>query len=61
MNKLKEVNETTMSKLPGVKTEYVRDDDVAKDLVYIEKLALRMGFRRDDVILFDNLTAAETW
>ena len=50
-----------MSKLPGMRTEYEHDGDVDKDVVYFEKLAIKMGFKHDDVILFENLTAIETW
>ena len=54
------MKKTKISKLPFVKPKYKQDKDVCKDVVYLERLALSMGFMHEDIVLFDNLTELET-
>ena len=50
-----------LSKLRLTSKKYAKDQSMINDVKHLEKLALTMGFQHEDIILFESLTAYETY
>ena len=54
------MKKTKKNRLLFKKKKQKHEEEIYKDLVYLERLALSMGFLHQDILLFDNLTTLQT-